>query len=159
MSLIQRALVSVEVDQFIQDKDEHYWFITLNDGTVVYEDDDRPEHEEKSAWKRLKTFCDLNKLYIVQVGLRFRSHIVTIDTADWDGVFFIKSLLGFIRIHDGKGAPPVMRFPNRYYYNIGRVQGDKIQVQKWEMPAIVLDEDYIRDNGPDEKNLTIYKHA
>jgi len=64
-------VVSFEVDDFIADKDSTIWIAKLSDGRLVYEDDDRPGYDERSAWKRLKVFCEVNKLYVQQMFIRF----------------------------------------------------------------------------------------
>src|SRR5690606_33191308 len=100
-------LVSNTLDDFIRSKESYYWFVVLNNGEFVYEDDDRPGLEEKNAWKRLKEYCEINRLHIVKVGMVFGSNRVEFSTEDWDGVFFIKSVLGFFDTRR-----PYKRYPN-----------------------------------------------
>lgn len=152
-------IVAVELDDFIRNKDSFYWYAVLSDGTTVYQDDDRPELEEKNAWLRLKKYCELNKIYVVKVGLKFYSNFAEIDTSDWDGVFFIKSVLGFIRIRRNKSDKPMptKRYPSRHFYNIGRLVGDKIIVQKWEMPVVLYRTDDVRDLKPNDETSLIRK--
>jgi hypothetical protein len=149
------SLVSVELDSFIKDQESFYWFAKLDDGTIVYEDDNRPGLEEKNAWRRLKTYCELNNRQVVQVGFRFHSNEVLIDTSDWDGVFFIKSVLGFIRVNKSDKPKPPRRFPSRHFYTLGRL-GDKIIATKWEMPLCMERNTEEREIGETERLMTIY---
>lgn len=52
---------------------EARWVVHLNDGTVVYQDDRRPNHIS-SAWIRLYWHCKIHKLYIVKYYIQFRSN-------------------------------------------------------------------------------------
>jgi hypothetical protein len=145
--------VSFELDSFIIDKHTFYWYVILSDGTTVYEDDNRPEFEEKNAWRRLKKYCELNTISIVGFGMVFGSNRRFIETKDWEGVFFIKSILGFI---DPK--KPKKRYPDRHFYHIGRVNGNHIDVQKFQMPGTIERSPYTRDIGEIE-NILIIKNV
>lgn len=155
MSLDQS--VTTEIDDFIRDKDMHYWAATLSNGITVYEDDDRPELEEKNAWKRLKAYCEINRIHVEKLELVFRSNRLTIDTSDCDGVFFIKSVLGYVRIKRGDKPLPIKRFPSRHFYNIGILKDGVLTVTKYEMPSVTFRTVDERNIGDIEQQLTILK--
>lgn len=148
--------ITSSLDSFIIDKDMPYWVITLDDGTTVYEDDNRPGLSEQSAWKRLKRHCEEHARSIHSVRLVFRSNNILIDTRDWDGVFFIKSLLGQIRLNKSGKPMPIRRFPNRQYYNIGRLSDGILTVSKYELPTIQYRTTEERTVGQIETELIIY---
>lgn len=54
------------------------WIATLNDGTVVYQQDNHADYEFENSWLGLKKYCNNNKLSVINVKLRFRDNIITI---------------------------------------------------------------------------------
>ena len=127
-------MVSFEADDFITDKDSTIWIAKLSDGRLVYEDDDRPGYEERSAWKRLKTFCELNKLYVKQMFIKFRSH-TEVCPEGHNGYFFRKGVIASFR----------ERRITLHRYLTGPVTGGIINVQVWQVPEIILETTESRD--------------
>ncbi len=69
-----------EEDDFLCDKS--IWIVSLSNGATVYQDDDRSNLKEPSAWKRLEFYISENcpKINIVGMQLKFRSHIVELQS-------------------------------------------------------------------------------
>lgn len=86
-------LVYVEEDDWSRDQ---YVFKTrllvkLNNGETVYDDDDRPGHEDPVFWKRLQKFMYENKnLRIENILIQFRSEIISPLPNKADGYYFAK---------------------------------------------------------------------
>jgi hypothetical protein len=78
---IQRTFIKLEIDMnsdictkfdpyvrdLLNNKLMISWIISLNDGTTVYGDYDRPGYE--NCWLRLKKHCKANNLFIVKIEL------------------------------------------------------------------------------------------
>tara|TARA_Y100000004_G_C8872800_1_gene394077 strand:- start:161 stop:607 length:447 start_codon:yes stop_codon:yes gene_type:complete len=60
---------------------------TLSNGVKIY------CRHDKSV-KDIKKFCLENHLYIDKVSVRFRSHEVSIDTKDAEGIYIVKAAKG-----------------------------------------------------------------
>jgi|SRR5690606_41536442 len=115
-----------EYDSFIEDRDLTIWIATLSNGKHVYQDDERP-NKEPSSWYRLKKYCDENQVKILDLNLKFRSHIENIGQAD--GYYFIKSILG------SWGTTK-----NWYYYKVGKLIDQNLIIEKWSVPYLLLQE-------------------
>ena len=141
-------MVSFELDSFILDKDKTVWEALLSDGRTVYQDDDRPEYEEKRAWVRLQTFCKENNLYVVRVDVRFRSHFETGQQGGEEGYFFRKGVIG------DWGSKKC-----RDFYIFGPIINNKIHITKWQVPEIIIEDREIRDiEGNEDGIIWNYTH-
>jgi hypothetical protein len=111
-------------DVFIEEKP--LWVATLNDGTVVYQDDERPG-EFSSAWLRLKQNCALSNRWIIRLHLQFRSNIIHPLPENCRGYFFSKKLIQFV---GGK------KFD---FYLIGHVLDNKdlVVVRTFKVPELI----------------------
>ncbi len=134
-------MVSFEMDSFIEDKDSTVWIATLSDGRVVYEDDGRPEYTECSAWKRLKSFCFQNGIYVKSMVIKFRSHTEVCPPSE-EGYFFRKGVLGVY------GLDKTIHF-----YLTGPIIAGKIHVRKWQVPEIVLESQETRETEGNEDGI------
>lgn len=113
----------IKTDKSHLHEDSYYWYVVLDDGTHLYED---PSNVD--SWKQLKLYIEENKLYIVAVYLRFRSHLEKV--AENAKGFFMKK---------GCIASPGT-FSNCYI--VGTIKGgDTIHCQRWMMPEIMLTDD------------------
>src|SRR3990167_9988521 len=99
-------------DPFLLDKDTTIWIATLSDNTQIFQDDNRPELNEPSAWRRLKTYLGQEGLHIVGVHFRFRSHVVSLPSSPQNEYYWSK----------GVGAACGGRSSNFFIY--GRREGD-----------------------------------
>jgi hypothetical protein len=104
------------------------WVVTLNDGNRVYQDDDRPEMNPKSAWERLGLVCEANKLYIVDMYLQFRSHLEHLPS-NADGYYFAKSIMGSF------GSDK-----NWHFYVVGTLKNGILKVDTWKLPELIINE-------------------
>lgn len=81
-------------DNFLNEK--AIWIAKITDGNfdyTIYQDDDRPNVEPKSAWIRLGILLQAYpEYYITDIHLKFRDHIVTIPKGI--GYYFSKGALG-----------------------------------------------------------------
>lgn len=120
-------MVSTELDSFILDKDEAYWWVELNNGTKVYQDDNRPEYEEKIAWYRLKTYCEANNLYPVKMWITFRSHTEFCGESN-QGFFFSFGLFSSLLLQKQR-------------YVCGPIINDEIHVKVWTLKEVLEEKD------------------
>jgi hypothetical protein len=81
-----------------------------------------PDHQ---SWLKLKDICQKQKLKVIKVGLQYRSHYVEVDTADTDGVYLIRSLIG------------MMGENSRQSITIGKLYGTKLKKELWVTPELV----------------------
>ncbi len=104
------------------------WFhIYLNNNIIVY-------LRNYNEWFDLKNYCETNKISICKIQLRYRSHIVTIDTNNSDGVYLVKSLLGRI---GGQGKDTI---------TVGILKNNIVKKNTWLIPELIIhhsDEDNI----------------
>lgn len=140
---LEEPMIATEFDSFIDDKDKTYWKAKLSDGTVVYEDDDRPEYAQKSAWLRLKEYCTINNLFVQDMWIVFRSHTEYCGHSDI-GFFFTKGALG----------SPATR--TEYRYICGPIIEDRIHTKVWRVPEVIEVESEIRPiEGNEEKIICL----
>lgn len=129
------SYISTEYDSFIEDKDSTIWICTLSNGLTVYQDDERPGHEE-NAWFRLKSYCKQNSCRITSMRLKFRSHTEHIyeEILDAEGYFFCKGVMF---------GPGMKR--TEYRYIAGVIKDGILTTQKFVVPELVLIETETRD--------------
>lgn len=125
-------MVSFEIDDFISNKDSTIWIATLSDGRAVYQDDDRPEHEEKRSWVRLQEYCKKNNLFVKKMAIKFRSHTEHLPESE-EGYFFRKGVLG---------SPAEKKTIHRYI--CGPIINGEINVTVFRIPEIIIEETEIR---------------
>lgn len=86
-------------------------------------------------WYKLKDYCKINKVDIVEIGLQYRSHYMGVDTTDCDGVYFVQSLIG------------MMGETSRKTYTVGKVYGNIVKKQVFMTPELIEDR---KDEDPVE---------
>jgi hypothetical protein len=86
-------MICTKQDEFLEEK--VIWIAYLSDGTIVYQDDDRPKEAEPNAWLRLKYHLLHNSspITLSRLFLRFRSHIVELPP-NANGYYFSKGGIG-----------------------------------------------------------------
>ena len=109
------------------------WIATLSNGETIYQDDGRPNVEPKSAWSRLKIYCEKNGLHIKNLKVKNRSHLEDVGS-DYDGYFFCKGARGFL--FDGLTL---------HTFVIGILEGEKLRVKRWRLPELIADSFEERD--------------
>lgn len=127
--------VSRQKDNFIQNKQdfEAHWHVFLSNGEEIFDDHGRKDGDYvlPAAWLRLKKYCDYKSIHIKSMYLRFRSHYEHIEPAE-----------GYMFKMGSLGSPGAL---TRNYFVIGRVIGDKIFVEKWKTPELIVEERDTRD--------------
>lgn len=113
-------------DPFLEEKT--YWVITLSDGTVIYQDDNKPNIEESSAWIRLGHYIRATNLYIVKFHLQFRDHIVR----------FPSNKIGYYFSHGALGAIGVPTVHFAVVGNVDQRSQEYITCQWFHVPALEL---------------------
>jgi hypothetical protein len=118
-----------------EDRGLAIWHVRLSNGEEVFQDDRRPGEYPASAWLRLGDYVREHKLRIMSLNLRFRTNRQDGGLSDQaDGYFFVKSSLAFF------GASSTIHF-----YLIGALQHGRIEVQRWQVPELILAETFFRD--------------
>ena len=116
-------------DSYLEDRDKTVWIITLSDGSVVFQDDERYGPEDR-AWNRLKTYVREASLRVQSVKLKFRSHTETVfdDLSKAEGVFFSNAIGCWI------GQKPIN------YYIMGYIENSVLYTQKCRVPELIFEE-------------------
>lgn len=138
--------VCTSLDKWMEDTWVHStrWVVELDNGEMVWQDDGRPGVED-SAWVRLKNYCEYHGFKIKNLKLQFRNN--TPDVLYQGGDFFFSKLLRASFIST-KGTAK-----NSHYYLIGVTDGDKVMIDKWLVPALVVQESFERDRSECEENM------
>jgi hypothetical protein len=110
-------------DDFLEDKS--VWFVDLSNGERIWMDDGRPGVEPSSAWRRLGIYIKENKLKIVSLYLKFRSHIEKPLPDNALGYFFCNKALAFWGEDD-----------TMLSFLIGVYDGQGIIIQEWHIPDL-----------------------
>ena len=118
-------------DNFLEDKP--IWVAILNNGQIVYQDDEREGLSEKSAWIRLKKYIKENNLKISSFYLKFRSNTLLTTSNNSSGYFFSKGIMGSI-ISD-----------NVKYYSIGHVENGNVYIKKIKIPELICFDQEVRE--------------
>lgn len=110
-------------DEFLEDKT--IWIVELNNGEIVYQDDDRPGIEPPNAWIRLGHYVKEHNLRIVNMKINFRSNNFVLPS-DAGGYYFAKGC--------GRawGTKKTMQF-----YIVGVRVGDSIRCQWLRVPELI----------------------
>lgn len=139
-------MICTEWDEWLQNEHElvTIWTAELTDGTIVYQDDNRPGVEIRSAWTRLKHHCENNDVGIEFMRISFRKNIKDVGRGA-DAFFFCKSILG------GMNAPR-----NVHYYIVGMVNDGVLRTVKWEVPPL-LEHDHEERDIEQYKDCIIWK--
>lgn len=128
-------------DDWLEERKEltTLWTAELTDGTVVYQDDDRPGMKPESAWIRLKRHCKKRGLGIEFMRISFRSNCKDVGRGA-DAFFFCKSILC-----------GMLSTKNTHFYIVGTINNDKLSTVKWEVPSLLEAEATERDIVKSEK--------
>ena len=105
------------------------WIATLSNNEEIYQDDGAHEGLEPSAWIRLKEYCKEQELYLTNLQLRFKSHVVGSEPLA-EGYFFCKAILGSL-----------FSSSCTHYYVIGHMdKSDTIHKTKFIVPELIEEE-------------------
>lgn len=123
------------------------WVVRLNDGTIVYQDDDRPGENPPSAWLRLRQHCIETGAYPVEMRLQFGTNIVPLP-ADKDGYFFSKFAYAvWGQVETGYG------------YVAGYLQDGRVHATTYQTPELLRITSDVRDVAEDSPNLIAKHHV
>lgn len=114
-------MITTQIDLFICNNP--MWLAKLSNGSVVYQDDDRPGEIEPSAWIRLQEYLIENNLTIIGLGLRFKTNQFWLPE-NKDGYFFCK-----VAGADWCG-------PTINYYNIGFLEDGVVHTTQYKVPEL-----------------------
>ena len=62
-------------------------YIKFNNDIIVY-------LKDYKNWKDVQEYCNINNLMIIEIGIQYKSHRVTRDASNSDGVYLVTSLRG-----------------------------------------------------------------
>lgn len=109
-------------DSFIEDK--CIWEVILDNGAMVYQDDDRPGVWHRTAWIRLYDYVTQRGLYITSMRLRFRTHIVHLPTQT---TYIYR-----------RGIIQEFRGPETQCHVVGNIVGDQIVSVWYRVPELIV---------------------
>jgi hypothetical protein len=103
------------------------WVAELSNGEVAVQDDGRPGRSPESGWLRLRDYVRENGLRVVNLHLRFRHRVAGSVPPNCEAVYFAR-----------KASFTMGDAGTTHQAAIGFVQGGKLFVEVWEVPALVL---------------------
>ena len=92
--------------------------VKFSDGRMIYLTD-------YSQWLALKPEVEELNLRIIEIGLRFRTHEITVDTSKADAVYIVRSVMAQF------GGDTV------HFYTTGAYDGNVVSKTRWHVPALV----------------------
>jgi hypothetical protein len=101
------------------------WEVNLNNNEHVVMDCDNINISIRNSWLRLKNYCLMNDLYIVDMIIGFRSNIFSLPS-NMDGYFFCKGVRGAF------GVPKTMQL-----FFVGALQNGVLEVSCWKVPEML----------------------
>lgn len=110
-----------------------YWVVSLSNGKQVFQCDEDEQGNFVNSWRELKSYVEANLLDITDFWLRFRDHSEEIAVGK-DGHFFVYSVLA-----------EAFSGVNRYFYNCGYLENEKVFTKKWLIPEVLSLEEEIRE--------------
>jgi hypothetical protein len=137
-------------DDFVrdkQDKGEAVFLVVLSDGSVVYQDDGRPNNEPHQTWFRLKSYLETTGKRICNLGIKFRSRVVWPLPSNQLGYFFSKAIMA---IWDSKESLSM--------YLIGHLTTSGIRVQRWKVPELFLVDEVLRNQNQEETGSSLIRN-
>ena len=153
-------MISTQIDSYIKNlirNLEMLWCITLNDGTKVYSDYDRPGIKEH-PWNRLKQHCEITGLFITKVeAMMLGAPLTTMfeDLNGLDGLFVARGVSKDIKIETGEQGPSYKQL----VVGLLRDNEDVIDVKKFSWPENQLEPfNQIRYITPENAKLMIFKN-
>lgn len=153
-------MICTNIDSYVKDlikKLEMLWCVTLNDGTKVYSDYDRPG-TTKHPWDRLKKYLSENNYYIVKVeAIMFGAPQTVLfeDTNGLDGIFITRGASRDIKIETGELGPSYKQL----VVGVLRDDEDLIDVKKFCWPENHIEPfNQVRVLTQENVNLMIFKN-
>lgn len=134
-------MICTKEDSFLDEK--VIWIALLSDDQIVFQDDDREGTYHHSAWVRLKDYCEQEGVYIEDLKIKFRSHVVPIPKSD--GYHFIK------------GVGCMVGFDPEEFFIVGTLENGTLKRTWYKVPEIVENKtsDVPEDKISDYESLII----
>jgi len=134
-------LVSKSIDQYLNvyADTNPIWWVELDNGEKVYQDDDRPSMDPSSAWLRLKQYCEEENVSIKTIYVKNRS-VQKCVCSDGEGYTFCK-------------AAGALMFGGEtsHSFLFGEIKDGVYRVTKVNLPEMIIDR-------PEKRNIEDYKN-
>lgn len=121
-----------------QDRNNIFILVKTSDGQEIF-------LKEYKLWLTMGSYCAKMNITIDSVSLKFRSHLVSLDTKGAEGVYVVRTAKG------------KMGGETKHCYSIGTVNKGVVKRTLWSTPELIEDltfEDKVEDCIPDA--LIIY---
>jgi hypothetical protein len=152
-------MICDKIDQFVKDKIRNLdilWCATLNDGTTVYSDYERPNFD--NPWNRLRAYCADNNLFVTKVEVIMfgaERQIIFEDANGLDGFFIVRGSSRDINIGTGETGPSFKQLA----VGLLRENEDVIDVKKYCWPQNEFEQfEQTRLLTPDNAKLMLFKN-
>jgi hypothetical protein len=154
-------MICTQIDSYVKTlirNLEMLWVATLDDGTKVYSDYDRPTVSDH-PYNRLKKYCEDNNKFIIKIeALMFGApHTVMFENSDGlDGVFILRGSSRDIKIETGEQGPSYKQL----IVGVLRDNEDIIDVKKFCWPENSIEPfNQTRLITPENAKLMIFKNG
>jgi len=146
---LKNSEVCTQLDKWMDDTWVHStrWVVELSNGETVWQDDGRPGLDEDSAWVRLKNYCENNGYTIKSMRLQFRNNKPEQVYSGGESYFFSKL------IRASFGTSKNDQVLNTHYYLVGMQKDGAVYIDKWLVPALVVQDTYVRSVYDCQENL------
>lgn len=133
------------------------WRVTLNDGTTIYSDYERPDNP-RSPWLRLKDHCSDNNLFATKIEvIMFGAPITTMfeNENGLDGFFIVRGSSKDLNLFTDEPGPSYKQL----VVGLLRDNEDIIDVKKFCWPENELEQfNQTRILTPDNAKLMLFKN-
>lgn len=138
-------MVTKGESQFVSNNREGHtqWFVQLSNGEVCYQDDNRPDCPDISAWRRLRNYCQTFSLTIEGMWLRFRTETIAVP-AHKDGYYFCNSVLSWLNSDK-----------TFHYFVCGYVENGVIYTKKYKIPELIVEDEDVRSISVEDECLIL----
>ena len=82
-----------------------------------------------TGWLRIKEICEGDCLFVEELELQFRSHLVIIDVKDAEAVYLIRSVMG------------QMGGDSHDYYTTGVLKDGVMHKKMWLIPELIIEKE------------------
>jgi len=118
------------LDKYIQGEDG--WAAAYQKGgrkriwiMVKFSDDKIIYLADYQQWLALKSEVEELNLRIIEIGLRFRTHLITVDTSEAEAVYIVRSVMAQF------GGDTI------HFYTTGILEDNVVTKTRWHVPALV----------------------
>ena len=134
------------------------WCATLNDGTLVYSDYERPDNP-RSPWLRLKEHCQDNNVFITKIEVIMfgaQRTVMLEDENGLDGVFIVRGASRDLNLFTDEPGPSYKQL----VVGLLRENEDVIDVKKFCWPENELEKlNQTRVLTPENAKLMLFKNG